>query len=185
MRYAGVMWVVGCLILAWPVHAQEAASRVVDATTFRGKVLCGYQGWFRCPGDAAGMGWIHWSRDRRRITPGSADLRDVARHDRVHSVRAVPSSRVHLSRRAARRRSLLPITRRRCSATSSGCATTGSMAPGFSTSSSTCRAARPSGVTRRGAGCWATCATPPPGPAGPGRSRSTWPACPPTSFTMS
>lgn len=41
----------------------------VDATSLRGKVLCGYQGWFRCPEDAAGMGWIHWSRDRRRIVP--------------------------------------------------------------------------------------------------------------------
>jgi hypothetical protein len=41
----------------------------VDATSLRGKVLCGYQGWFRCPGDAAGLGWIHWSRDSRRLTP--------------------------------------------------------------------------------------------------------------------
>jgi hypothetical protein len=50
--------------------AQETL-KPVDATTLRGKVLCGYQGWFRCPGDAAGMGWIHWSRDSRRLTPGT------------------------------------------------------------------------------------------------------------------
>src|SRR5262249_36059527 len=31
--------------------------------------LCGYQGWFRCPGDPAGEGWRHWSRSPRRITP--------------------------------------------------------------------------------------------------------------------
>jgi hypothetical protein len=43
----------------------------VDVTTLRGKVMCGYQGWFRCPGDAADMGWIHWSRDAKWITPGS------------------------------------------------------------------------------------------------------------------
>jgi hypothetical protein len=42
---------------------------VIDATTLRRKVLCGYQGWFRCPGDPAGEGWRHWSRDRTRITP--------------------------------------------------------------------------------------------------------------------
>jgi len=42
---------------------------VVDATTIRGKVMCGYQGWFRCPGDAANMGWVHWSRDSARIAP--------------------------------------------------------------------------------------------------------------------
>jgi len=41
----------------------------VDASTIHGKVLCGYQGWFRCPGDAAGRGWVHWSRDTKRIVP--------------------------------------------------------------------------------------------------------------------
>jgi hypothetical protein len=41
----------------------------VDATSLRGKVMCGYQGWFRCPDDAANMGWIHWSRDSRHIAP--------------------------------------------------------------------------------------------------------------------
>jgi hypothetical protein len=41
----------------------------VDATSLRHKVLCGYQGWFRCPGDPAGEGWRHWSRDPRRIAP--------------------------------------------------------------------------------------------------------------------
>lgn len=39
----------------------------VDTTTLRGKVMCGYQGWFRCPGDGAGQGWIHWSRDSHRL----------------------------------------------------------------------------------------------------------------------
>ncbi|MCC6728257.1 MAG: hypothetical protein IT208_02860 [Chthonomonadales bacterium] len=45
--------------------------RVVDPNGVRGKVMAGYQGWFRCPGDAAGMGWVHWSRDSRRISPGT------------------------------------------------------------------------------------------------------------------
>jgi len=42
---------------------------VVETTTMHRKVLCGYQGWFRCPGDAAGIGWRHWSRSGREITP--------------------------------------------------------------------------------------------------------------------
>src|SRR5690349_16324613 len=41
----------------------------VDATTLRCKVMCGYQGWFRCPGDGAKLGWVHWSRDSKRIAP--------------------------------------------------------------------------------------------------------------------
>ena len=44
-------------------------NQTVDATTLHKKVLCGYQGWFRCPGDAANLGWVHWSSDLRRIAP--------------------------------------------------------------------------------------------------------------------
>jgi hypothetical protein len=41
-------------------------NQTVDATTLRNKVLCGYQGWFRCPGDG-GSQWIHWSRSTSTI----------------------------------------------------------------------------------------------------------------------
>jgi hypothetical protein len=53
-----------CLALFVPGRAEE-----VDAGRLRGKVMCGYQGWFRCPGDGAQLGWVHWSRDGRRIAP--------------------------------------------------------------------------------------------------------------------
>ena len=33
---------------------------LVDAGTLTGKVICGYQGWFRAPGDPAGGGWNHY-----------------------------------------------------------------------------------------------------------------------------
>lgn len=46
-----------------------AADAEVDAATLDRKTLCGYQGWFRCPGDAAREGWRHWSRDAARISP--------------------------------------------------------------------------------------------------------------------
>jgi len=61
-----------CLLaLALPPHlaAQEGQGDVVDATSLKGKVMCGYQGWFRCPGDPANMGWIHWSRGSKSISP--------------------------------------------------------------------------------------------------------------------
>ena len=35
----------------------------VDTGTMTGKVMCGYQGWFTCPGDGSGRGWFHWGRD--------------------------------------------------------------------------------------------------------------------------
>lgn len=41
-------------------------NQTVDATSLRKKVLCGYQGWFRCPGDG-GNQWIHWSRSTSTI----------------------------------------------------------------------------------------------------------------------
>ena len=33
---------------------------LVDAATLNGKVVCGYQGWFRTPADPTGLGWQHF-----------------------------------------------------------------------------------------------------------------------------
>ena len=41
----------------------------IDATSLRHKLLCGYQGWFRCPDDPAKGGWRHWSRDAKKLSP--------------------------------------------------------------------------------------------------------------------
>ena len=41
-------------------------NQMVDTTTLQRKVLCGYQGWFRCPGDG-GSQWVHWSRSGSTI----------------------------------------------------------------------------------------------------------------------
>ena len=43
----------------------------VDASSLQGKVLCGYQGWFRAPGDPSDEGWRHWSNNRGLINPGT------------------------------------------------------------------------------------------------------------------
>ncbi len=42
-------------------------NQTVDATTLHKKVMCGYQGWFRCPGDGANS-WFHWSSSQSQIT---------------------------------------------------------------------------------------------------------------------
>lgn len=52
-----------------PGVAQAHMPDHVDTETLHGKVLCGYQGWFRCPGDGTTGGWRHWSRSSSRIGP--------------------------------------------------------------------------------------------------------------------
>jgi hypothetical protein len=37
--------------------------------TLTGKIMCGYQGWFNCPGDSANRGWVHWGRSNK-FEPG-------------------------------------------------------------------------------------------------------------------
>jgi hypothetical protein len=44
-------------------HAQDT----VDATTLTGKYMCGYQGWFECPGDGSGGGWFHWFNSQNPV----------------------------------------------------------------------------------------------------------------------
>jgi hypothetical protein len=60
-----------CLVLVGARAAAPPAipsrEKAVDATTLKRKVMCGYQGWFRCPGDPSKEGWVHWSRDGKRL----------------------------------------------------------------------------------------------------------------------
>ncbi|QEH35536.1 hypothetical protein OJF2_40880 [Aquisphaera giovannonii] len=71
-------WGIAFPVLAAPAMAQRTDPsppyRHVDASTIDGKVLCGYQAWFRCPGDPDDRGWSHWSRDGRRIEPGTLSV---------------------------------------------------------------------------------------------------------------
>jgi hypothetical protein len=41
----------------------------VDTTSLHKKVMCGYQGWFKCPADSGGgSSWFHWSSSQSQIT---------------------------------------------------------------------------------------------------------------------
>ncbi len=77
IAHSPIILVIALLAGWWRAQGQSTAATkpvsragIVDISSLRGKVMCGYQGWFRCPDDAARMGWDHWSRDWRRIAPG-------------------------------------------------------------------------------------------------------------------
>ncbi len=59
-----------------------------DASTLTGKVLCGYQGWFRTPDDGADMDWAHYGV-QGKFEPGFAgidvwpDVRELDADERV------------------------------------------------------------------------------------------------------
>ena len=49
--------------------------RGVDTHTLTGKVMTGYQGWFNCEGDGAGLGWTHWARSKSKpFAPGNVTV---------------------------------------------------------------------------------------------------------------
>ncbi len=59
------------LLLGIVCNVAIADTNEIDATSIRGKVLCGYQGWFRCPTDGFALGWHHWSSSMNTITPST------------------------------------------------------------------------------------------------------------------
>lgn len=70
-------------LLTCCVHAQ-----VVDTSTLTGKVVCGYQGWFRCEGDGSNNGWHHYAAGGK-FEPGHShiemwpDVNELPPQDRV------------------------------------------------------------------------------------------------------
>lgn len=43
-------------------------------TTMKGKVFCGYQGWYRVPADGSGLGWEHWETPAEDFEPGKCGI---------------------------------------------------------------------------------------------------------------
>ena len=53
--------------------ANETKSREARPSGIEGRVLTGYQGWFRTPGDGSGMGFYHYQKGRK-FEPGSCTI---------------------------------------------------------------------------------------------------------------
>ena len=49
----------------WNGPYSGPAVRPADNTTLKGKIMVGYQGWFRTPNDPEGRGWVHWGDIRQ------------------------------------------------------------------------------------------------------------------------
>lgn len=60
-RYGAIIGVLA-LVLGSCLFSSPTQAQVVNPNAVEGKVLVGYQGWFRCPGDGSPRnGWVHWS----------------------------------------------------------------------------------------------------------------------------
>lgn len=76
------------LLLLLLLPSLHCAAEGVDVSTLTGKVVCGYQGWFRCEGDGSNNGWFHYAPGGG-LAPGNVsidlwpDVGELAKEDRV------------------------------------------------------------------------------------------------------
>jgi hypothetical protein len=74
----------GAMLLFAPCRGVFADASSKTATLV-GKLIMGYQGWFACPGDAAGEGWLHWFSDGAPTVDMLPDVSELSASERCHT----------------------------------------------------------------------------------------------------
>ena len=62
------------VITAMGIFSAEAKETRVDNSTLTGKVMCGYQGWFRTPFDGMNDRWVHYQHPNRKFEDGHCGI---------------------------------------------------------------------------------------------------------------
>jgi hypothetical protein len=72
-------------LFALPASAATKHSPSSRFPTYEGRIMCGYQGWFRAEGDGSGRGWVHYGRGKFDANDCTVDLwPDVSEYEKTY-----------------------------------------------------------------------------------------------------
>jgi hypothetical protein len=82
-----ILLLAGGLVSLFAVPAAAASKHSPSSRfpTYEGRVMCGYQGWFRAEGDGSGRGWVHYARGKFTPNDCTVDLwPDVSEYEKTY-----------------------------------------------------------------------------------------------------